>query len=83
MEVQNLRRPQRRAKASDPVLDATSSISEAFCELTVSASLNSQSSFKEQASVRTAECPPPAASFRTSPTHLNYFEFCEYMYTPL
>ena len=46
---------QKRAKASDPVRDATSSISAAFDKVTLSASLNSQSSFKENASVNTAE----------------------------
>nr|GMD58732.1 cellulosomal scaffoldin anchoring protein C [Ipomoea batatas] len=59
-----------RANASDPVLDATSSISEALAGVTLSASRNSHNSFKEHASVNTAEWPPPAASFLTSPTHL-------------
>nr|GMD55346.1 hypothetical protein Iba_chr11dCG7060 [Ipomoea batatas] len=58
-----------RANASDPVLDATSSISEALAGVTLSASRNSHNSFKEHASVNTAEWPPPAASFLTSPTH--------------
>jgi hypothetical protein len=34
--------------------------------------LNSHSSFKEDASVNTAEWPPPAASLLTSPTHLDH-----------
>lgn len=46
---------QRRAKASDPVLDATSSILEAFDKVTHSASRNSHNSLSEQASVNTAE----------------------------
>lgn len=74
--------PQSRTRASDPVLDATSSISEAFARVIVSASLNSHSSFKEHASVRTAEWPPPAASFRTSPTHLQEENFIKIIVTP-
>lgn len=62
--------PQRRAKASDPVLDAISSTLAASDRVILSASTNSHNSFNEQASVNTAEWPPPAASFRTSPTHL-------------
>lgn len=65
-----LRLLQRRTKASELILKATSSIRVAFSRVTLSASLNSHKSFKEHASVSTAEWPPPAASFLTSPTHL-------------
>lgn len=63
---------QRRTRASDPVLEATSSTSDAFDRLTLFASVNSHNSFNEYASVNTAECPPPAANFLTSPTHLHF-----------